>query len=217
MVCTLLTAAAIMRRVRKPPRFTFVLSALIAASALAIVLADRGSGRQPTATQPPSIGTGPTHACITTGAEARVVLRSTIVVSAKVEQPVSVTEQASGPRGVATVTRSEVVSATIRADEPVEVKRTAVAHARACAHGESQVAARARALRAAYTRALAAARAAAKRQATKALAALIHTQYPVVLANARSRAGAKAHQLGLVVEAELATKAKAEARRRAGA
>jgi hypothetical protein len=216
LVCTLLTTTAIMRGVRKPPRFALVLSALLAASALAIVLADRGNSRQPTGNQPPTISSGPSHACITTRAEATSINRSAIVVSAKVEQPVNVTEQASGPKGIATVTRSEVVSATIRADEPVEVKRTAVAHARACANGESQTAARATALRTAYARALAAAHAAAARQAARSLAALIKKQYPTVLANARTKAGAKAHQLGLKVEASLEAKAKAEARRRAG-
>jgi hypothetical protein len=201
---------------KRPPRFTLVLSALVAASALAIVLADRGAGRQPTTSQPPSLGIGPSHACITTSAEARSTDRSAIVLSAKVEQPVNVTEQASGPRGIATVTRSVVVSATIRADEPVEVKRTALARARACAQGESQTAARAAALRTAYGRALNRAHTLASRQAAKSLASLIHTQYPVVLANARSKAEAKAHQLGLKVEASLEAKAKAEARRRAG-
>jgi hypothetical protein len=201
---------------KRPPRFTLVLSALVAAAALAIVLAGRGSGSQPTTTEPSTIGTGPAHACITTGAEARFDDRSAIVVTAKVEQPVTVTESASGPRGIATVMRSEVVSASVRADQPVEVKRTAAARARACAHGESPTAARAAALRAAYARALAAAHALAVRQGARALRAMIHSRYSIVLANARARAGAEAHRLALAAEASLATKARAEARRRAG-
>jgi hypothetical protein len=200
---------------KRLPRFTLVLSALVAAAALAIVVAGQGAGSRPTV-QPPTIGIGSARACITTRAEAQVTDRSSIVVTAKVEDPVSVTEQASGPRGIATVTRSEVVSATVRADEPVEVKRTVGAKARVCAHGESSTAARATALRAAYARALATAHGLAAHQAAHALKALIHSRYPTVLAGARGRAGARAHQLALLAEASLAAKAEADARRRAG-
>lgn len=201
---------------RKRPPFTLVLSALVAAAALAIALAGRGSGHQPTTSQPPTVGIGPASACITTGALARVADRSAIVISATAHAPVRVTEQAVGPRGIATVTRSEMVSASVKARAPVEVQRTSGARARVCAKGQSPTAARARAVRAAYARALTAAHSLAVRQAGQSLNALIHSQYPRVLAAAKNRAAAKAHQLAVAAGTALAARARAQARQRAG-
>lgn len=193
-----------------------MLSTLVAIAAIAIALASRGSGHKPTSGQPPTFVTGRTRECVTTTAQARVTARSAIVITAAADAPVSVTEQASGPRGIATVTRSEVVRTRIRAEEPLEVKRTTGASARACAAGASSTAARTAALRLAYSRALADARALAARQAAHSVTALAHSQYPRVLAQAKGRAGARAHQLALAARDALATQARAQARQRAG-
>jgi hypothetical protein len=194
-----------------------VLSALVAAAALVIVLAGRGSTHQHSTLRPPTIGIGATRACVRTGAEAQSDDRSSIALTATVEVPVSVTEQASGPRGVVTVTRSDVVKATAAAREPLEVKRTARAKARACANGASTAAAGAAALRIAYADALATAHSRATHEAERSLTALIDRRYHAVLAAAKRKAAARAQQLALAAEATLASKAKAEARRRAGA
>jgi hypothetical protein len=153
---------------------------------------------------------------VTTSAAAQSDDRSAIVITASAQAPVSVTEQASGPRGIATVTRSEVVTARVKADQPVEIKRAIGARARACANGDSTAAARTAALREAYGRALLAAHKLAATEAAHSLTALIHRQYPAVVAEAQSKAAARAHQLALAAEASLAAQAQAEARRRAG-
>lgn len=194
-----------------------MLSALVAAAALAIVLLGRGSSNQPTTNQPPTVGTGSSHACVTTGAEAESDERSAIVINATTRAPVSVTEWASGPRGIAAVTRAEVVTARVKADEPVEVKRTTAARARACANADSPTAARTAALRAAYAHALATAHALAAKEAAQSLRALIHNQYPSLVSAARGKAAARAHQLARAAEPSLAREAQAQARRRAGA
>lgn len=202
-------------RKRRPP-FTLVLSTLVAAAALAITLAGRGSSHPPGSSRPPTLGIGSTRACVTTDAEARSDERSAIVINATAAAPVRVSEQAAGPNGIATVTRSEVVSARIKADEPIEVERTTGARARVCADGESSTAARTTALRAAYARALAAAHALAVRQAARSLTRLIRSEYPTVLAEARGRASARAHGLALRAATALAAQARSEARQRAG-
>jgi len=202
-------------RKRRPP-FTLVLSTLVAAAAITIALADRGSSHPTGTGHPPTVGIGSSTACVTTAAEAQSDDRSAIVLNATASAPVRVSEQATGPNGVAIVTRSEVVTARIKADEPVEVKRTTDASARACARGESSTAARTTALRAAYARARAAAHALAVRQAAASLSRLIHGEYPTVLADAKSRAAARAHELAVQASITLAAKAAAEARQRAG-
>lgn len=202
-------------RNRRPP-FTLVLSTLVAAAALAIVLAGRGSTHHPTTGTPPTIGIGTTTACVTTRAAAQSDDRSGIVANATANAPVRVTEQAGGPKGLATVTRSEIVGARVSTTQPLEVKRTAVAHARVCAKGDSTTAARTTALRSAYARALAAAQKLAARQAGQSLKQLIHSEYPKVLAEAQSDAAARAHRLALAAGPELAARAQAEARQRAG-
>jgi hypothetical protein len=114
------------------------------------------------------------------------------------------------------VTRSEVVSARATAAEPVAVKRTADARARACANGDSSTAAHAAALRIAYADALASAHTMARSEAARSLTALINSQYRTVLADAKRKAAARAHQLALAAEGPLASKAEDEARKRAG-
>lgn len=193
-----------------------MLSTLVAIAAIALALAGRGSGHKPTTGRPPTFETGRAKACVTTTAEAEVAERSAIVITATARAPISVTEQASGPRGIATVTRSEVVTARVRADEPVEVKRTTGAHARACANGPSSTAARTAALRLAYGRALTDAHALAARQAAHSVTALVHTQYPRILAQAKGKADTRAHELALSAGATLEAQARAQARQRAG-
>lgn len=202
-------------RKRRPP-FALVLSVLVAGAAAAIVLAGQGGSHPATGTQPPTIGIGSTHACVTTRAGAPASERSAIVITATSEAPVTVTEQAGGPRGIATVTRSAVVTARVRADQPVEVQRTAVAQARACGNSDSSGGARTVALRHAYAVALAAAHAQAAKDAAGELASVVHEQYPSVLAQAQAKADARAHQLALAAEPRLEAEALAEARRRAG-
>lgn len=193
-----------------------MLSTLVAVAALVIAIAGRGSGHAPNSGRPPSFETGRAKACVTTVAKAQATERSAIVITATADAPVNVSEQAIGPRGIATVTRSEVVTARVRADEPVAVKRTTGANARACARGTSSTAARTAALRRAYARALADAHVLAVRQATRSVAALLHNQYPRVLAEAKGRAAARAHQLALTAGARLEALARAQARQRAG-
>jgi hypothetical protein len=205
----------VLMRKRRPP-FTLLLSALVAAAALVITLAGRGSTHRPATPTPPSIGIGSTRACVTTGAAAQSDDRSAIVVNATVQAPVRVTEQASGPNGTATVTRSKLVSARASADEPVAVKHTSAARVRACAEGNSMTAARTTALRAAYARALSDAKGLAAHQAAQSLTELVHAEYPAVLAAAKSKAAARAHQLALTAGALLAAQARTQALQRAG-
>lgn len=202
-------------RPQKRPPFALVLATLVAAAALAITLAGRGSSSKPT-TQAPTIGIGATRACATTSAEAVSDDRSAIVISASAQAPVKVTEQASGPGGVATVTRSELVTARIRADQPVEVSQTAGARASACARGYSTTSARAAALRQAYGRALAAAHALASREAGDSLRALMGREYRSVASTAQTAAADRAHRLALATESALAAEAETQARSQAG-
>jgi hypothetical protein len=201
-------------RKRRPP-FALMLSTLVAAAALAIALAGRGSRGQPAA-QPPTVGIGPTRACVTASARALSADRSAIVITASARAPVRVIEQASGPRGVATVTRGEMVIARASADQPVEVKRAAGASADACARGGSMTAARDAALRQAFGRALAAAHAVAAKEAGESLRQLMQREYPSVAATARSAAVGRARQEALAAEASLAAQARTQARNEAG-
>jgi hypothetical protein len=201
---------------RRPP-FALVLSALVAAAALVIVLTGRGGSRQaPTTGQTPTVGIGPAHACMGTRTAAAITARSAIIVTASATAPLTVTEQATGPNGTAAVTRSEAVSARVRADQPVAVRHVSVVAGRACAAGQSVTAARTAALRAAYAAALARARADAAAGAGQALRSEMNRLYPSVLETARAQASARAHALSLAAEPALAAKALAEARRHAG-
>jgi hypothetical protein len=202
---------------RKRPPFALVLSLLVAAAAVAIVLAGQSGGHPATHTQPPTIGIGATPACVTTRAVAQAEDRSAIVVTATAQAPVVVTERASGPRGIASVSRAEVATARILADQPVVVRRAAVAQARACANSNSFGGGRTAALREAYALALSAAHAQAVRDAAGELAAVVRKQYPSVLTQARTRAEARARQLAVAAEARLSAEARAQARQRAGA
>ncbi len=66
-----------------PTRFALVLTAIVAAAALAIVLTSRGSGPH----NPPTIGTGVARACISTRAAAQVTARSSIMIDATTAGP----------------------------------------------------------------------------------------------------------------------------------
>ncbi len=194
------------------PRFALVLTAIVGAAALVIALTTRSS---PTHT-PPSVGIGPGRACVRSQAEARVTARSSIVITATSETPVSVTEEAGGANGTIVVTRSETTVARVSATQPVAVARTELASGRACASGSSSTAARSLALRIAYTRALARAHASAEATAARALRTLERRLYPSVLAKARAAADARAKQLALGARNRLAAQAEAEAVKRAG-
>lgn len=201
---------------KRPPPFALVLSLLVAGAALAVVLAGQRGGDPPSATQPPTIGIGSTHACVTTRAVAQAAARSAIVITASAQAPVAVSQQASGPNGIFTVTRSDVVAARVQADQPVEVRRVAAAQARACANSDSSAGARTAALRQAYALALSAAHTQAAKDAAGELDTVIRKQYRSVLAQARAKAEARARQLALAAEGTLAAEARAQARRRAG-
>lgn len=138
------------------------------------------------------------------------------MVTATAQAPVTVTAHATGPKGIATVTRSEVATARIRAHRPVEVRRIAVASGRACANSVSSGGARTAALHHAYALARSAAHEQASKDAATELATAIHEQSPPLLAKARAKADARAHQLAVAAEARLAVQARAEARHRAG-
>ena len=201
-----------MWRMRIPrPRFAIVLTAIVAAAGLAIVLTARSSPRKP-----PVVGFGPARARVSTTAAARVTARSSIVITATVTAPVTVTEQATGPKGTAIVTRSGAATARAEATQPVAVVRTDLVTARACANGASGTAARAIALRLAYAHALARAHAAASRAAAQALKALERHRYPSVLARARETAAARARQLAIGAQASLAAQARAQAVKQVG-
>jgi len=194
-----------------------VLSTLAALAAALILLAGQGS-RGPT---PPSPGLGPdrlvpSRACVTARAAAQVTARSSIVITATAQAPVSVTEQATGGKGTATVTRTAVVSARVRATQPVAIRRAALASVRACESGESPRAAHTHALQEAYARALAQAHGRAERTASQGLRTLMRRLYPSVLAQARSRSAARAHELALAMQPSLAARAQARAAREAG-
>lgn len=200
----------------RPPRFPLVLALLVATAGVAILLLVGGPTSSGTGTSP-TIGIGPAHACRIAHARAQVTARSAIIVTATANAPLSVTEQASGPKGVATVTRNRVLSARLKVSQPVGITAIAGAHRRACANAGSQTAAGDRALRQAYAAALSAAHTAAGRNAEHALRALLHRLYPSVLRRARARAAARAHQLAVAGAPALAARARADARRRAGA
>jgi hypothetical protein len=193
-----------------------VLPALVAVGALVFVLVSHASRRHAGAARPPAVGLARSRACVTTSAEGHALARSAIVVDARASAPIRVSEQASGPGGIVTVTRSEQVTAGVRVEQPVEVSQAAGARARACADGRSVTAARTAALRAAYLRALALARGLAGSLARHSLAAALRSQYPLVAAAARRRAELRAHELALAAGAALATQAQALARQRAG-
>lgn len=196
-----------------PPPFPVVLSALLAGAGIAVLLL---AGGPSSSGAPPTLGIGSLHACAATRAEAEVTAQSEIVVNQTTRAPVSVTESATGPNGIATASRSEVVIAHFRLTRPVSVKRTAPARATACADAGSVPAARRIALRRAYAQALVAAHAAAAREAEAELRALVHRLFPSVVAEARVRSSARAHRLAVAEGQALALQTIADARRRAG-
>jgi len=199
----------------RPPRFALVLSALIAGVGIAVLLADTGSSPSGQ-THEPTVGLGPSHICVHAPAEAQVTAQSEIVITANEEAPVSVTERASGPKGLASVTKQTLASARLRVSEPVSVKRGAKATAGACANADSSTAAHDLALRKASTLALARAHAAAAQGAETALRALMHRLYPSVLQRARAEAAVHARRLAQQALPTLEAQAAAAARRQAG-
>lgn len=202
---------------KRRPSFALLLSALVAAAALVIVLTGRGGSHQgPNTGGTPTVGIGPAHACMSTRAAASLTARSAIIVTASATAPLTVTEQATGANGIAAVTRSESLSARVRADQPVAIRHVSVVAARACAEGQSTTAARTAALRAAYAAALARARADAAEGAAQTLRSEMNRLYPTVLQTARAQASARAHALTVAARPALAAQALAQARRDAG-
>jgi len=199
---------------RRLPPFPLVLSALVAGVILVVLLVNGNPGAP---SPPPTIGIGSSRACVSARAKTQVTARSAVVVTATVNAPVAVTQSARGPGGAATATRSEVVTARDKVTRPVAVKRAVAARATACARAGSSTAADEAALRRAHARALINAHVTAARQAEGALRALQHWLFPSVLAQARSRAAARAHELAVAAEPALAAQARALARRKAGA
>ena len=200
---------------RRPPGFALVLSTLVAGAGIAVLLADSGSS-PPGQEQPPTVGLGPSHACVHAPAEAEVTARSAIVITADEEAPVSVTERATGPRGTASVTRQTLATARLRVAEPVAVRQTAEERAGACANADSSTAARDLALRKASSLALAAAHARAQRGAESALRALMRRLYPSVVRRARAEAAVRARQLAQDALPRLTAQAAAAARQQVG-
>ena len=100
-------------RLRRP-RFALVLTALVAAAAVAILLSGRKAGNS-TPKQPQAVGAGPPQACLSTKAAAQFTAHSGIVITATAAAPLTVTEEASGPKGTAVVSRSEGLDARVRA------------------------------------------------------------------------------------------------------
>ena len=200
---------------RRPPHFALVLSTLVAGAGIAVLLADSGSV-SPNQVQQPTVGLGPSRACVHAPAKAEVTARSVIVITATAEAPVSATERATGPRGTATVTRHALATGRLRVTEPVTVRHSAADQARACAHADSSTAARDAALRKASSLALIAAHATAQREAETALRTRLRRLYPSVLRQARAEAAVRARQLAQATLPRLAAQAAAAARRQAG-
>lgn len=199
---------------RRPPRFALVLSALVAAAGIAVLLLDNGPSSP---SPPPTIGFGATRVCVTAPAQAEVTAQSAIVITATSEAPLTATESASGPKGLATVTRHELLTARFRVSEPVSVRRVARSRASACARADSSTAAHDVAVRKASAQALLAAHKAAAQAAATNLKALLHRLYPGVLRKAQAKAAARARQLARGALPALAAQAAAQARRQAGA
>ena len=197
------------------PRTALLFMGIGAAIGIAILLTSRSSS-SPAPPSTPTIGLGHSHTCTTTRATAVVTARSGIVITVTGRVPVTVTEQATGAKGTATVQRSGVVSAGARGSQPVAVSRSATATGRGCGAGESPTLAHELALRQAYDRALKVAHARANQRASQALRAEVHRLYPSVLARTRASASTHAHQLALKTEAALEAQAKREAIKRAG-
>ncbi len=200
---------------RRAPRFTLVLSALIAAAVIAVLLVDAGtspSGQN----QPPTVGLGPSRACVHAPAEAKVTARSEIVVTITSRAPITATERATGPKGTVSVTQGTVASARERFSEPVAVTHVSADRAGACAKADSSTAARDKALRRASSLALGAAHATASRDADVALRALMRRLYPSVVSRARAQGLIHAHQIAQEALPLLSAKAAAQARREAG-
>jgi hypothetical protein len=200
---------------RRPPRFALVLSALVAGAAVAVLLLDTGSspaGPGPT----PTVGLGPSRACVHAPAQARVTARSAIVVTITSQAPIRVTQQATGPRGAVSVTQGTVVTAHERFSQPVAVTHVTAVRAGACANAGSSTAARDLAERRAASLALAAAHADAAHDADTALRNLMRRLYPSVLRQARAQGAFHARQLGERALPLLTARALAEARRQAG-
>lgn len=201
----------------RPPRFTLVLSALIAGVVIAILIVDAGSSPSgQSQSQPPTVGLGPSRTCVHAPAEARVTARSEIVVTITSRAPIAVTERATGPRGTVAVTQGTVATAHERFTQPVAVTHVTSDRATACANADSSTAARDEALRRASSLALGAARATAARDAETSLRALMRRLYPSVLSRARAQGMFHARQIAKASLRLLSAKAAAQARAAAG-
>jgi hypothetical protein len=203
----------------RAPRFTLLLTGLVALAALAIVLTG-GSGPGTTTTAPPP-ASGPTseaqQACIRTEAQARDTARGTVAATGRATLPMKVSQTVVGPRAAVTVTRGGSFTARVRAGRHLAVTERAVATARACARGPSLTAAKGLAVRRAYALARIRARAQAAAGAQRGLRALERRTYPLVQAAARAAAARRARAFALAARPALILAARREASRKAGA
>jgi hypothetical protein len=200
----------------RAPRFTLLLSGLVAAAALVIVLAGGGRPSRPRAGPPLQIGSiGHAQACMSTDATARATARGIVAFTGTATVPVRVTETAVGPRAAVTVTRGGNFTASVRASRHLSVTDRAVARDRVCARGASRTAARGLALRRAYAIARLRAGQRAAAGAQRALRALEHRVYPLVRSAARAAAGRRAQALALAARPALIRTARRQAARRA--
>jgi hypothetical protein len=200
------------------PRFTLLLTGLVALAALAIILTGGSGPGTPTTAPPPT--SGPTvaeRACIRTEAQARRTARGTIAATGRATFPLRVSQTVVGPRVAVTVTRGGSFAASVRAGRHLAVTERAVATARACARGPSLTAAKGLAVRRAYALARTRARAEAAAGARRGLRALEQRTYPLVRADAQAAAGRRAEALALAARPALILAARREASRKAGA
>jgi hypothetical protein len=205
------------RRLRRP-RFSLLLSGLVALAALAIVVAggNGAGGGQPRGQRQPA-GSGPPRqrACVTTQAQARDIARAVVTATGRATVPEKVSGTAIGPRAAITVTRGARFTAQVTASRHIAVTERAVAKARRCAVGRSPTASRGLALREAYAVARVRAKKLAARGAARGLQTLRRRVLPLVQIAARSAALRRAQSEALAARPSLIQAARRQAHRRA--
>src|SRR5436305_10629611 len=119
-------------RLRRP-RFTLLLTGLVAVAAVAIVVAGGTGGRVPAPRPPQQLGrAGRQRACMTTQAPAQDTARGVLTRTGTATVPLKVTQTVVGPRAAVTVTRGGSFRARVQASRHLAVSEHAVARARAC-------------------------------------------------------------------------------------
>ena len=202
---------------RRPPRFTLLLTSLVALAALAIVLLGGAAGGPPS--PPPSHPGLPAavRACITTEAQGRATARGVISATGSATVPLRVSQTVVGPRAAVTVTRGGSFTDSVRASRRLAVTEHAVARVRECVRGPTLTAARGLAVRRAYATARIRARRQAAAGAQRGLHTLERRVYPLVQAEARSSAQRRAEASALAARPALIRAARHQAVGQAGA